>query len=121
MANIKDQLKGGISAMFGEGAEIVPEKNPEEDVIESMVTERRTFMTGRKPKGEREELARDTDMRTSVIVNKQQWAIVREIALRECMTIKDVVFAMFQLGISLYEQKNGKVRVRKPSGTKELF
>lgn len=51
MANIKDQLKGGISAMFGEGAEIVPEKNPEEDVIESMVTERRTFMTGRKPKG----------------------------------------------------------------------
>lgn len=51
MANIKDQLKGGISAMFGEGAEIVPEKNPEEDVIESMVTERRTFMTDGSRRG----------------------------------------------------------------------
>lgn len=61
------------------------------------------------------------DMRTSIIVNKNQYAVVREIALRECMTIKEIIYSMFELGINRYELKHGKVHVRKPKGEKDLF
>jgi hypothetical protein len=38
------------------------------------------------------------------------------------MTIKDLMFAMFQLAIDRYEQKNGKVILRTEQKTaKELF
>jgi hypothetical protein len=38
------------------------------------------------------------------------------------MTIKDLVSAIFQLGIDRYEEKHGKVEVRKPaSGKRDLF
>ena len=48
--------------------------------------------------------------------------IVREIALREGMTIKDLVSAIFQLGIDRYEEKHGKVELRKKNtDKKDLF
>ena len=57
-----------------------------------------------------------------MLLNKQQYDIVREIALREGMTIKDLIYAMFQLGIDRYEEKHGKVEVRKCRlEKKELF
>jgi hypothetical protein len=37
------------------------------------------------------------------------------------MTIKEIIYAMFELGINRYEQKHGKVHVRKPKGEKDLF
>ena len=47
MATIKDQLKGGISAMFGETSEIAPEAKQitEEEYqdLEAQQTERRKF------------------------------------------------------------------------------
>lgn len=125
MAKIKDQLKGGISAMFGEASEIVqePKQITEEEYqnLESQQLERRKFMTGRRRNDEKRPPASLTDMRTSVIVDKAQYQIVREIALRECMTIKEIIYAMFELGINRYEQKHGKVHVRKPKGEKDLF
>lgn len=79
------------------------------------------FMTGRRRNDESRPPATLNDMRTSIIVDKTQYAIVREIALRECMTIKEIIYAMFELGINRYEQKHGKVHVRKPKGEKDLF
>ena len=125
MAKIKDQLKGGISAMFGENSEIVPEAKQitEEEYqdLEAQQTERRKFKTGRRSNDDTRVPSSQTDMRTSMIVDKAQYAIVREIALRECMTIKEIIYAMFELGIDLYEKKHGKVLVRKPTGQKDLF
>lgn len=125
MAKIKDQLKGGISAMFGETTEVIPEAkqitDEEYDGLESQQIERRKFMTGRRCNDESRPPATLNDMRTSIIVDKAQYAIVREIALRECMTIKEIIYAMFELGINRYEQKHGKVHVRKPKGEKDLF
>ena len=125
MAKIKDQLKGGISAMFGETSEIVPEAKQitEEEYqnLEAQQTERRKFKTGRRSNDDTRVPSSQTDMRTSMIVDKAQYAIVREIALRECMTIKEIIYAMFELGIDLYEKKHGKVLVRKPTGQKDLF
>lgn len=125
MATIKDQLKGGISAMFGETSEMAPEAKriTEEEYsdLEAQQIERRKFKTGRRSNGDTRVPSSQTDMRTSVIVDKAQYAIVREIALRECMTIKEIIYAMFELGINRYEQKHGKVLVRKPTGQKDLF
>ena len=57
-----------------------------------------------------------------MLLNKQQYDIVREIALREGMTIKDLIYAMFQLGIDRYEEKHGKVEVRQQKNEKkDLF
>ena len=125
MATIKDQLKGGISAMFGETSERAPEAKQitEEEYqdLEAQQTERRKFKTGRRSNDDTRIPSSQTDMRTSIIVDKAQYAIVREIALRECMTIKEIIYAMFELGINRYEQKHGKVLVRKPNSGKELF
>ena len=125
MVTIKDQLKGGISAMFGETSEIVPEAKQitEEEYqdLEAQQTERRKFKTGRRSNDDTRVPSSQTDMRTSMIVDKAQYAIVREIALRECMTIKEIIYAMFELGIDRYEKKHGKVLVRKPTGQKDLF
>ena len=61
-------------------------------------------------------------MRTSIILDKDQYDIIKEIALRETITIKDLMFAMFQLAIDRYEQKNGTVILRTERKTaKELF
>ena len=86
------------------------------DGLESQQIERRKFMTGRRRNDESRPPSTLTDMRTSIIVDKAQYAIVREIALRECMTIKEIICAMFELGINRYMQKHGKVHVRKPKG-----
>lgn len=122
----EEQLKGGKTAMFGDGSKPAPQAvqltDEEYAILEERQAQRRTFLTGRRRKDETREPATKDDMRTSMLVNKHQYAIVREIALREGMTIKDLVSAIFQLGIDRYEEKHGKVEVRKPaSGKRDLF
>ena len=122
----EDQFKSGKSAMFGDGSKPAPQAiqltDEEYAILEERQAQRRTFLTGRRRKDETREPATKDDMRTSMLVNKHQYAIVREIALREGMTIKDLVYAMFQLAIERYEEKHGKVEVRKPvSGNRDLF
>ena len=122
----EDQFKNGKSAMFGDGSKPAPQAiqltDEEYAILEERQAQRRTFLTGRRRKDETREPATKDDMRTSMLVNKHQYAIVREIALREGMTIKDLVSAIFQLGIDRYEEKHGKVEVRKPaSGKRDLF
>ena len=94
MATIKDQLKGGISAMFGETTEVIQESKQiteeEYEGLESLQIERRKFMTGRRRNDESRPPATLNDMRTSIIVDKSQYAIVREIALRECMPSSNI-------------------------------
>ena len=111
--------------MFGETSEAIPEgmniSEEEYQNLETQQMERRKFMTGRKPNDGSRVSQTQNDMRTSIIVNKNQYAVVREIALRECMTIKEIIYSMFELGINRYELKHGKVHVRKPKGEKDLF
>lgn len=122
----EEQFKGGATAMFGDGTQLAPQAvqltDEEYAILEERQAQRRTYLTGRRRKDETREPATKDDMRTSMLVNKHQYAIVREIALREGMTIKDLVSAIFQLGIDRYEEKHGKVEVRKPaSGKRDLF
>ena len=79
-------------------------------------------MTGRKAQDNPNLRITRNAVRTSIILDKDQYDIIKEIALRETMTIKDLMFAMFQLAIDRYEQKNGKVILRTEQKTaKELF
>lgn len=94
----------------------------EYEILKERQSQRRTFLTGRRRRDDTRELVTKDDIRTSLLLNKHQYDIVREIALREGMTIKDLVSAMFQLGIDRYEEKHGKVELRTPaSGKRELF
>jgi hypothetical protein len=122
----EEQLKGGKTAMFGDGSKPAPQAvqltDEEYAILEERQAQRRTFLTGRRRKDETREPATKDDIRTSLLLNKHQYDIVREIALREGMTIKDLVSAMFQLGIDRYEEKHGKVELRKPTSDKrDLF
>ena len=125
MANRKDQLKGGISAMFGDGQPTTPQpKVITEDQyaeLERRQSDRRYFMTGRRRNDDTTELLTKNDVRTSMILDKDQYELLKEIALREAMTIKDLAFAMFKLGIEMYEKKHGKVVLRAGVPKRELF
>ena len=121
-----EQLKGGTTAMFGDGSKPAPQAvqltDEEYAILEERQAQRRTFLTGRRRKDESREPATKDDIRTSLLLNKHQYDIVREIALREGMTIKDLISAMFQLGIDRYEEKHAKVELRKKrTETKDLF
>lgn len=126
MSNRKDQLKGGINAMFGETQTPAPAPREitEEQymMMERKQSERRFFMTGRKVQDNPSLKITQNDVRTSIILDKGQYDLIKEIALRETMTIKDLMYAMFQLAIDRYEQKNGKVIIRSEQKTaKDLF
>lgn len=112
--------------MFGEGQPSVaqPQVITEDQYaeMERRQSERRYFMTGRRKNDDSRELLTKNDIRTSMILDKDQYDILKEIALREAMTIKDLAFAMFQYGIEGYERKHGKVVVRNGQPTsKDLF
>ena len=117
-------MKGGITAMFGETQEPAPQ--PQEiteeqyQQLERKQSERRFFLTGRKRTPE--ECVTRNDVRTTIVLDQDQYDIIKEIALRETMTIKDLLYAMFQLGIERYEERHGKVIVRSGQPTsKDLF
>ena len=112
--------------MFGETQTPAPAPREitEEQYImmERKQSERRFFMTGRKVQDNPNLKITQNDVRTSIILDKGQYDLIKEIALRETMTIKDLMFAMFQLAIDRYEQKNGKVIIRSEQKTaKDLF
>ena len=124
MTNKKNQLKGGISAMFGEGQAPVTSSISEEEYaeMERRQSERRFFMTGRRRNGDPRELITRNDVRTCMLLDKEQYDKIREIALRETMTIKDLTHMMFQLAIDQYEKKHGVVVPRgESSARKEIF
>ena len=122
----EDHVKGGNSTMFGDGSRPAPQAvhltDEEYVILEERQSQRRAYLTGRRRKDETREPATKDDIRTSMLLNKHQYDIVREIALREGMTIKDLIYAMFQLGIDRYEEKHGKVVLRKKNdGKMNLF
>ena len=48
--------------------------------------------------------------RTSIIINVEKWAKVREIALMETLTLKEIVELALDMVIDRYESKHGEVK-----------
>ena len=90
--------------------------------MERKQSERRFFMTGRKRNDDSSSLITRNDIRTCMVLDKDQYDKIREIALRETMTIKDLTNMMFQLAIDQYEKKHGVVVPRTESvARKSIF
>ena len=110
--------------MFGEVQTPVPPPISDDEYaeMERRQSERRFFMTGRRRNGDERELITRNDVRTCMLLDKEQYDKIREIALRETMTIKDLTHMMFQLAIDQYEKKHGVVVPRgESSARKEIF
>lgn len=76
-------------------------------------------MTGRRRNNDDRDLITRNDIRTCMVLDKEQYDKIREIALRETMTIKDLTNVMFQFAIDHYEKKNGVVVPRAETATKK--
>lgn len=133
MSKKAEQLKGGLEALFGgvkprtEKIEVMdevpttieePQDNKEDDLINSVEDEalrealRKRRMDGRgRPSKDKtpEEKRTDGYSRTSVIVNIEKYAKVKEIAFRSTLTTKEVMEVALDLLIEKYEAKHGEV------------
>lgn len=103
-----NNIETGINALFGGKSE----KSQQTDMP------RITLHGHGRPR--RDEASNVTNwMRTSLIVNKDVYDKLREIAVRESITLKDMIHFSFELAIEKYEQKNGKVELAPRSRKKE--
>lgn len=133
MSKKAEQLKGGLEALFGgvkprtEKIEVMdevpttieePQDNKEDDLINSVEDEalrealRKRRMDGRgRPSKDKTPEGKRTDgySRTSVIVNIEKYAKVKEIAFRSTLTTKEVMEVALDLLIEKYEAKHGEV------------
>ena len=106
-------LQNGIRGLFSE------------DGGNTTVTEQRrpsgTPMSGRRRKEDTRALMTAEDERTTLVLNKHQYRVIRAIAHNEGVTIKAIVSEMFRIGIELYEKKNGPVELQQEKDIKEIF
>ena len=110
MTTKENKIQEGASSLFNR------EVNRSSDVIKS---QRKFFLTGRRCKDTVK--ADKGEIRTSFMLNRNQYDKVREIAIREGITIKELVCSMLELAIEKYERKHGQVVVTKGDKTKDLF
>ena len=126
----KDELKGGLSALFGGSTkeepvapvEMVQEPTTaqdEEDLINTIDNEalraalHKRRMEGRgRPRKNTDERGNRTDgySRTSLIVNNEKYAKVKEIAFRESLTMKEIIEVVLDMAIERYEAKHGEIK-----------
>ena len=116
----KQNLVEGISDIYRTAEEPENVEQPKEESKEVFRSRPRSFLTGRRRKDDPRPLKTQDDERTSLIVNKYQYAKIRAIAMQEAMTIKDLVYEMFKLGIERYEKKHGPVEAQQMQNT-DLF
>lgn len=132
----KEELKGGLDSLFGgskpqpgqastDEAKNSPEikqepttKQDEEDLINSVEDEqlrealRAKRMDGRgRPRKNHYKNGKRTDgySRTSLIVNDEKAAKIKEIAFRETLTMKEIFELALDMVIEKYEQTHGEV------------
>ena len=120
MAPKENTVMNGITTR---GEQAVPQQSIISDEqyaeMERKQSERRFFMTGRRRNNDDRDLITRNDIRTCMVLDKEQYDKIREIALRETMTIKDLTNVMFQFAIDHYEKKNGVVVPRTEAAAKK--
>lgn len=132
----EEKMKGGLSALLGEAAE-PQEKNVSEAVeqtrqeaidkvedaeLREALLKHQRSNRGRPRKNAPHESRTDGYERITTIANIEKMEKLRTIALRETLTIKEVLEQCMDLAIEAYEKKNGKIRTRfTPSDGKGIF
>ena len=139
----KAQIKGGLNALFDrtdqdtndtpttdaqavEGAKNGEQSEEREELINTIEDEalrealrkRRLQGRGRPRKGVTK--GGNEYSRTSLIVNEAKYAKVKEIALRNTLTTKEVLEAAMDLLIERYETKYGTIKVHANQEKKDI-
>lgn len=85
--------------------------------------QKRLIGRGRPRKNDQQGRRTDGYERTSLIINKEKWAIIKEIALRETLTMKEIVELALDDVIERYEKKHGTVipQEREKKDITEIF
>lgn len=80
------------------------------EILERRMEERRKVGRGRPRKNDQLGRRMDGYDRTSLIINKEKWEKLKEIAFRETITLKEIVELALDLVIERYESKHGEVK-----------
>lgn len=78
--------------------------------LEARLYKKKLIGRGRPRKNDQLGRRMDGYDRTSIIINVEKWAKVREIALMETLTLKEIVELALDMVIDRYESKHGEVK-----------
>ena len=78
--------------------------------LEARLYKKKLIGRGRPRKNDQLGRRMDGYDRTSLIINVEKWAKVKEIALRETLTLKEIVELALDMVIDRYESKHGEVK-----------
>jgi hypothetical protein len=126
----KDELRGGLQALFGdrkpidEAKPVTMEQEPtteqdEQELINTIEDEalraalHKKRMDGRgRPRKNTDERGNRTDgyRRTTLIVSEEQLAKIKEIGFKETLTMKEIIEKALDMVIERYEAKNGEIK-----------
>lgn len=126
----KDELRGGLQALFGdrkpidEAKPVTMEQEPtteqdEQELINTIEDEalraalHKKRMDGRgRPRKNTDERGNRTDgyCRTTLIVSEEKIAKIREIGFRETLTMKEIIDTALDIVIERYETKHGEIK-----------
>ena len=110
MKEKENKIQEGASLLFNGDKTQDPER---------VKSHRKFFLTGRRGKDPSDD--DKGEIRTSFMLNRNQYDKVREIAMREGITIKELVYSMLELAIEKYENAHGKVIISHENKSKNLF
>lgn len=117
-ATPEEQTEGAAPRMAVEPTTIQDERdllNSIEDEelrkeLEARLYKKKLIGRGRPRKNDQLGRRMDGYDRTSLIINVEKWAKVKEIALRETLTLKEIVELALDMVIDRYESKHGEVK-----------
>ena len=137
----KERLSGGLANLLTGADQSVTRQQPTEpevtlppiiETVEDAETRKRleerlrkkqSIGRGRPRKNESPDGIAEGYARTSLIINSEKWAKVKEIAFRETLTLKEVMDAALDIIIERYESKHGEVKPqpRTKKDIKDIF
>lgn len=130
-----EQPKGEGTATQGAAPQMAVEPTTlqdEADLINSVEDEelreelrerlKRKRLIGRGRPRKNDQLGRRMDGydRTSLIINKEKWAKIKEIAFIETFTMKEIVELALDMVIERYEAKHGEIKPQPDRGKKDI-
>lgn len=89
------------------------------EVLRERLRQKRLIGRGRPRKNDQLGRRMDGYDRTSLIINKEKWAKIKEIAFIETLTMKEIVELALDLVIERYESKHGEI-VPVPNRKKDI-
>lgn len=112
----KDEIKGGLSALFGgtQGEAENLASTLQDEELKQTLSERGGVVKRGRPRKIHDEEGKRTDgySRTTFILPDSKMEKVREIAFREHITLKETLEYALDLAIAKYEKKHGELTPR---------